>query len=201
MTVRHLLQFIAAALLTVLVALPATSQSNDKTDRLGIPGPVVFEGRDYALAAASHPQADYFQQEYIPAGQGLDSYTHMFLIGALTANVTPKDAAASQIAMLNERKAKDPLVNHEANVNEATGEVMLDFLVSGASNGKLVVEWNAYRYAPLKNGKPGIVFNGISRRAYGEQDARTFVTGLKDWRSNAKNALAGFNAPVVNPQP
>jgi hypothetical protein len=31
MTTRHLLQFVATALLTVLVAVPATSQSNDKT--------------------------------------------------------------------------------------------------------------------------------------------------------------------------
>jgi hypothetical protein len=31
MTARHFLQFIAAALLTMLVAVPATSQSNDKT--------------------------------------------------------------------------------------------------------------------------------------------------------------------------
>ena len=91
-------------------------------------------------------------------------------ICSLTANVTPKDAAASQIAMLNERKAKDPLVNHEANVNEATGEVMLDFLVSGASKGKLVVEWNAYRYAPLRIGTPAST--GCSMRVPRSASAR-----------------------------
>jgi hypothetical protein len=192
---------IAAVLFMALVVASAASESNDKTDRLGVPGPIAFEGRDYALVSTSHPQADYFQQEYLPSGQSLDNYTHMFLIETLTANVTPKDAAASQIAMLDQRKGKDPLVNHEANVNEATGEVMLDFLVSGASNGKLVVEWNAYRFAPLKGNKPGVVLHGISRRAYGEEDAKKFLTGLKDWRSDAKNALTGFNAPAVNPQP
>lgn len=201
MPARPIMQFIAATLFLALAITPAASQSNDKTERLGVPGPVVFEGRDYALASTSHPKAEYFLQEYLPAGQGLNSYTHMFLIEALTVNATPKDAAASQIAMLNERKGKDPLVNHEANVNEATGEVMLDFLVSGADNGKIVVEWNAYRYTPLKGSKPGVVLHGISRRAYGEDDAKKFLTGLESWRADAKKALTGFNAPAVNPQP
>jgi len=66
---------------------------------------------------------------------------------------------------------------------------------------KLVVEWNAYRYVPLKGGKPGVVLHGISRRAYGEGDAKKFLTSLKDWCSNAKNALNGFNASAISPQP
>jgi hypothetical protein len=204
MTQRPLLKFIAAILFMALAVVPAAAQSaqnKDKTERLGVPGPVVFEGQNYALASSAHPQPEYFLQEYLPAGQGLDSYTHMFLIEALTANVTPKDAAASQIAMLDQRKEKDPLVNHEANVNEATGEVMVDFLVSGSSNGKVVVEWNAYRYTPLKGDKPGVVLHGISRRAYGEDEAKKFLTSLKDWRSDAKGALTAFNAPAIKPQP
>jgi hypothetical protein len=198
---RRILHFTFLALLTAFVVAPAAGQNNDKTERLGVPGPLAFDGQNYALAWTAHPSAEYFKQEYLPAGQGLDSYTHMFLIEALTSNVTPKDAAASQIAMLNERKAKDPLVNHDVKVNEQTGEVVLDFLVSGAVNDKLVVEWNAYRYATLQDGKPGIVLHGISRRAYGEDEAKKFLTGLKDWRANALNELARLETPAIEPKP
>lgn len=200
MIIRFFLHIIAATVFMALAVVSAASEGNDKTDRIGVPGPVAFEGRDYALASTAHPQDNYFKQEYLPAGQGLDSYAHMFLIEALASNVAPKDAAAAQVATLNQRKANDPLVNHEATVNEATGEVMLDFLMSGSVNGKVVVEWNAYRFVPLKGDKPGVILFGISRRAYGENDARTFLTSLKDWRANTIKALTGFNAPPVTLQ-
>ena len=202
MIIRSLQHVIAAAILTVIAALPAVSQTADKTDRLGVPGPVAFEGQNYALAATAHPQPDYFKQEYLPAGQGPDTYTHMFLIETLTEGATPKDAAASQIAMLNERKTKgDPLVNHEVSINDATGEVFLDFLLSGSSNGKVVVEWDAYRYVPIKGEKPGVVLYGVSRRAYGETNGRAFLSGLKDQRSNTLKTLTSFDVPEIKPKP
>jgi hypothetical protein len=201
MTSRHFLHFIVLALFAAFAMAPASGQSNDKTERLGVPGPLAFDGQNYALAWTAHPSAEYFKQEYLPAGQGLDSYTHMLLIEALTSNVTPKDAAASQIAMLKERKAKDPLVNHEVRVHEQTGDVVLDFLVSGAANGKIIVEWNAYRYATLKGNKRGIVLHGISRRAYGEDAAKNFLTGLKDWRTKAISELVRFETPALEPKP
>jgi hypothetical protein len=209
MTIRSLLHIIAIGIFTALTAFSAasqstdsaTNQSTDKTERLGVPGPITFEGQDYALASAAHPQPNYFKQEYLPAGQGVDNYTQMFVIETLTAGATPKDAAASQIAMLNERKPNDPLVNHEVNVNEQTGEVILDFLISGAKDGKVVVEWDAYRYVPTKGAQPGVVLYGISRRAYGESEGRAFLTGLKDQRSNTIRTLTGLNLPTVKPKP
>ncbi|WP_119268950.1 hypothetical protein [Taklimakanibacter deserti] len=202
MIIRSFLHIIAAALFTALAALPAASQGADKTDRLGVPGPVSFEGQNYVLAAAAHPQPNYFKQEYLPAGQGPDSYTHMFLIETMTEGAAPNDAAASQIAMLNERKAKgDPLVNHEVKFNDATGEIFLDFLISGSSNGQVVVEWDAYRYVPIKGEKPGVILYGISRRAYGETEGRAFLSGLKEQRPNTLKTLTSFDVPEITPKP
>lgn len=198
MIIRPLLQFFAVL---ILCAAPAWAQSDDKTERLGVPGPISFEGQDYALAWTSHPSADYFKQEYLPAGQTPENYTHMFILEVLTSGTTPKDAAGSQIASLDKRKASDPLVFYDAIVNEASGDVILDFLVSAAGkDGKLIVEWNGYRYSPHKGAKPGIVLYAISRRAYGD-DAKAFVTALKDWRTKTVSELASFKAPAVTPQP
>lgn len=189
---------IAAALFLLAAAvMPAAGQDGSKADRIGVPGPIAFDGKHYVLVSASNPQANYFKQEYLPAGQGLDTYAHLFVIEAVAASVTPKEAAATQIASLEQRKASDPAVNHAVTVNEKTGEVMLDFLISGAANGKVAVEWDAYRYAPLKGDKPGVIIYGISRRAYGEADSRAFVTGLKDWRDDALKTLVEFNVPPV----
>lgn len=198
MIVRSLLRVFAVL---ILFTAPALAQSGDKTERLGVPGPISFEGQDYALAWTSHPSADYFKQEYLPAGQAVENYTHMFILEALTSGITPRDAAGAQIASLDKRKATDPLVFYDAIVNEASGDVILDFLVSATGqDGKLIVEWNGYRYSPYKGAKSGIVLYAISRRAYGD-DAKAFVTALKDWRTKTVDELASFKAPAITPQP
>lgn len=56
----------------------------------------------------------------------------MFIVEAVTSGIGPKDAAGAQVASLNQRKATDPLVFYDAIVNEATGDVILDFLISAA---------------------------------------------------------------------
>ena len=76
-----------------------------------------------------------------------------------------------------------------------------DFLISGAANDKVVVEWDVYRYVPIKGEKPGVVLYGISRRAYGETDGRAFLTGLKDQRPNTIKTLARFDVPEIKPKP
>src|SRR5690606_18287620 len=109
-----------------LAVMPAFAQG--VVDRLGIPGPVAFDGTDYALAWSSNPQPAYFKQEYLPAGQMPQTYKSMVLVEVLTAGADVKQAVASQVQTLNERKGGDPLLNLSILQNEQEDEVILDFL-------------------------------------------------------------------------
>ena len=186
-------KLIAAAALTALMAGPALAQS----DMLGVPGPVSFQGQDYALAWTSQPTDDYFKQEYVPQDQTVEAYTEMVLIEAVAGAITPMQAAALQAQMLDARKPSDPVVNYEIIQNEAAGEVLLDFVVSDLSADPIVVEWNAYRYMPLAKGE-GVALFAVSRRGYGEDGAREFLGNLGPLRSEAINALATFETPAVS---
>lgn len=186
-------KLIAAAALTALMAGPALAQS----DMLGVPGPVSFQGQDYALAWTSQPTDDYFKQEYVPQDQTVEAYTEMVLIEAVAGAITPMQAAALQAQMLDARKQSDPVVNYEIIQNEAASEVLLDFVVSDLSADPIVVEWNAYRYMPLAKGE-GVALFAVSRRGYGEDGAREFLGNLGPVRSEAINALATFEPPAVS---
>lgn len=185
-------------MLAALAAGPAAAQ-NDATDRLGVPGPIAFEGTDYALAWTSQPSDSYFKQEYVPAGQQPQSYTDMFMVEAVTSGVTVENAVLAQIGMLDQRQGSDPVVNYDIIRNDATGEIILDFLVSDLNADPIVIEWNAYRYASLEDGD-GVALYAISRRGYGDE-ARTFLEGLGGWRMATINALAQLDVPAVTPQP
>ncbi|WIY52050.1 hypothetical protein O9Z70_11220 [Devosia sp. YIM 151766] len=182
----------AAAAMAVLLTAPALAQ----TDMLGVPGPILFQGEDYALAWTSQPSDAYFKQEYVPVGQAVETYADMVLVEAVAGAITPAQAAASQVEMLASRKDTDPVVNHEIIRNEVTGEVLLDFLVSDLSADPILVEWNAYRYLPLAEGE-GVALFAISRRGYGEDGVRAFLGDLGTVRGEAINALATFDIPAI----
>lgn len=176
---------ITAALLTV--------SAHAQEDAVGIPGPLTFEDTTFALAWTSHPSETYYKQEYLPEGQSPESYSEMFMIDLLTEGATPESAASDMIAGLEQRKAGDPVVNYDMVANDATGELILDFLLSDTSTGTVIVEWNAYRYVPYGD---GLVLYAISRRGYDEA-ASTFIRDLAGWRTGAIEALATMQLPEV----
>lgn len=167
---RPILTAGVAATIAVLTLFPSAAQS----DLLGVPGPISFQGKDYALAWTSQPSAGYVKQEYVPDGQDVELYQDMILAEAVSGELTPMDAAAAQIQSLEARGGSDPVLNYDLIQNEATGEVLLDFLISDLSADPVVVEWNAYRYRALDAGA-GVALIGISRRSYGEDGATSFM--------------------------
>jgi hypothetical protein len=177
----------AAAIVSLALAFPAIGQE----ELLSIPGPIVFEGTEFELVWSSHPSKTYYKQEYLPAGEAVESYSQMFVIDVLTEGATPQSAAADMVAGLEQRKASDPVVNFDMIANDATGELILDFLLSDSSSGTVIVEWNAYRYAPYG---AGLVLYAISRRGYGDE-ASAFISGLADWRTGSIQSLAVMELP------
>ena len=189
---------IGLALLALgLMAAAAFAQA---TDRLGIPGPIDFEGEAYALAWSSQPSETYIKQEYLPAGQSAERYEQMILVETVTGGLAVMDAVRAQVNMLNQRKASDPLVNMDVIQNEAAGEALLDFIVSSKDkDGQYIVEWNAYRYARYSDagGNRGVMLFGVSRRAYGDDASKALLTQLKGLRPGRIRALT----QVVLPRP
>jgi len=194
----HALTRRAAFIGLALSGLAPAARAADTVDRLGIPGPLDFDGTRYALAWSSHPSPAYYKQEYLPAGHSAASYTSMLIV-ELVEGASVQSAVAAQTRMLTSRKATDPLVNFALIENQQTGEVLLDFVVGGSAGRSPVAEWNAYRYAPYRgaNRKTGVLLYAISRRAYGDGEIKGFLGGLKQTRPATIASFARTQMPVV----
>jgi hypothetical protein len=178
-------------------AQPAWSE--DAVDRLSVPGPISLNAVSYRLSWSSHPSPFYYKQEYLPAGQTSEHFERMLLVEAIARGADVDGVVSAQVNRLNRRKATDPTVNFAILKNPKNREVILDFILSDDSNeAGSVVEWNAYRYAPLrgKDGHAGVLLFGISRRAYGD-DSTEFLRRLKPARPAEIDALAKYPLPVV----
>jgi len=194
--------FDAARRLAFAAALVAAGSvhalAQDAVDRIGVPGPIAFDGKSYELAWSSNPQPNYYKQEYVPAGEAPRSYNSMVLVEVLTSGIGAKEALAAQVKMLNDRKPNDPLVNFGVLQNEQTGEAILDFIMSQKDDkGEYIVEWNAYRYVPRQ--PEGVMLFGVSHRAYGNEAAKTFLTNLREMRPGQIDKVARQEMPKAEP--
>ncbi|HYM87460.1 MAG TPA: hypothetical protein VET30_12095, partial [Pseudoxanthomonas sp.] len=128
--------------------LSARSPSPPTEERIGVPGPIKFGAQSFALAWTSHPVPTQYKQEYLPAGETVDRYSSMLMIDVTTSATTAKALAGKMIESLKARKATDPVVNYDVISNPASGELILDFVLSATgADGKDIIEWNAYRYS------------------------------------------------------
>jgi hypothetical protein len=194
---RSARMFAWTAVLLGCLAGPTLAQSS-AVDYLGVPGPLELADTEYRLGWSAKPAQTYVKQEYLPKGEAPGTYTRMLLLEFVAGKLTPLQAARAQMESLEQRKKSDPLVNVDLVKNDSTGEVLLDFIVSNKDQkGSIIVEWNAYRYSPHKD---GLVLFASSHRAYGNADARAFLQNLKTFRPAQIQALARAPLPKVVPK-
>ncbi len=184
------------------VFILASSSLKDKDpvikNYLGIQGPIQYNNSSFDLAWSTHPDENYFKQEYLLPNEKPEIFTQMLLLEALVGSISLEEAVRLKISELQHRKRTDPLVNYQLTENPKTGEFLLDFVVSSSPGNKLVVEWNAYRYINLqdKSGKEGVLLFGYSKRSYGEK-ATGFMNKLKTERITHINTMRNYAIPKI----
>lgn len=195
MPFRFIARLVAALL---ALALSAAAVAQAPIERLGVAGPIRFGGEDFALAWTSNPEPGFYKQEYVTAGERPQRYTRMFMVDVRVGAPTPLMRAMT--ATLEAAKQRDPVVQYEALVPVEGEGGLLDFVMTGQdASGGLIVEWNAYRYVPLAGGRTAIL--GISRRAYGIDDAKRFLgERLRGYRDADVRELASMRVPDIAPR-
>ena len=174
--------------------------SDDVTDRIGVKGPLEFNGVNFNLAWSDKPRDNYYIQEYLPEGQKPENFDEMLTIHLFATDMSLEDAVKQKGKELTKRKNSDPLCNYQITESPDGKEYMVDFLLSeNKGDDMTIAEFNVYRYkqADLGNNQKGILVYAYSGRSYGE-DITPFLEKLKDEKINYLNEMALTNIPDVN---
>lgn len=153
------------------------------TEYFSVGNPITYCGSDHFLTWSSHPQENYYIQEYLPEGESTDHYDQMFTVSIIFWDRTPKEAVEAKIAELEQRKKTDPVTNYI--LAENGNEYMLEFIVSDSDikkNTMNIAEVNLHHYKQMKiNGRNASVLSFYSKRAYGD-DILPFIASIPDKR-------------------
>lgn len=170
-------------LLSMIFALLGYSflQAGNATEYFNIGNPINYCGTEYHFAWSSHPQEDYYLQEYLPQGESPEHFNQMFTVSVRFWDRTAKECVEAKIAELQQRKKQDPVINYL--VYENGNEYILEFVVSDSSDGKVnTVELNIHYYREMTiDDRKATVLEFYSHRAYGD-DIMPFLESIPDKR-------------------
>ncbi|WP_288374316.1 hypothetical protein [Chryseobacterium culicis] len=184
--------------LFLMVPLFYLKAQNKVNDYLNVPGPIDINRKEYNLVWSSHPNENYFKQEYLHPKEDIHRYNSMVLIDFVKGNFTLKDAIDQKVTELEEKKKTNPVVNYK--ILEKGDEYILDFIISqNSEDGSeiLIAERNVYRYKLINDVKnKGILLFAVSERGY-KQNMDTFFTNLKNNSSQLIEIVGNYKLPEI----
>ncbi|WP_312992937.1 hypothetical protein [Chryseobacterium flavum] len=185
------LRILILLLLTPLLYIDAQNKINNY---LNIPGPIHLNQKEYHLAWSSHPNENYFKQEYVSPNENVNKYNSMVLIDFIKGDFNLRDIVDQKIAELREMKKANPVISYQ--IHENKGEYILDFLISENSKDNkevLIAERNIYRYKIISNKKSkGVLLFALSERGYPE-NMDSFFNNLKTNTSKLIETVGNYN--------
>lgn len=189
------LKFLVALFSLVTFSLHA---QNKTIDYLSIPGPIKMDNKTYNLVWSSHPNENYYKQEYLSSNEKIEKYNTLSLIEFVKGDFNLKDVVDQKVSELEKMKQSNPVVNYKTYENN--GEYILDFLMSeNSKDGKeiLIAERNIYRYKLITvNESKGVLLFAISERGY-QENMDQFFSNLKNNSTHLIEVVGNYKLPAV----
>jgi hypothetical protein len=85
-----------------------TTLDDKPVNYYGISENILFDKTDFILSWSSHPNANYYKQEYLPKGNTAEHFHDMVLIDFIITDLSAEVAAKAQVSNLTEKKKQMP---------------------------------------------------------------------------------------------
>jgi len=175
--------------------------AGDDKDMIGVEGPLSFNETSFDLVWSDKARDNYYIQEYLPAGEQLETFEQMMTLHVFLIDMSIDDAVQSKLNELEKRSKTDAICKGSvAETASSDGkEILLDFLLSETQKDTPeIVEYNVYRYVPVNigDGEKGILVYAYTKRAYGN-NVEGFLETINKERRNIVNQMGNTEVPKV----
>lgn len=171
---------------------------NKINEYLSIPGPIKIDNTFYNLIWSSHPNENYYKQEYLSPNEKIEKYSTLVMIDYIQGTLKIEDVINRKVTELENLKKSNPVVNYK--IYENGEEYILDFLITeNSKDGKeiLIAERNVYRYKLISNNKSkGVLLFGVSERGY-KENIESFFNNLKNNSSKLIEVVGNYQLPNI----
>lgn len=180
-----------------------TTSPMEVIDRLGIPGPLTFNGNEYLLVWSKQNSATWAQQQYIMRDDDLANYKELINISYFDKEIEMEKAIGQKMDFVEKRKSSTQDKYSFVNVTESPDgkEIVVDYLTTEVpKEGEPYAEYNMDRFKSFDvGGKKSFVIFTYSKRLAG--DLKYAVRSLNKERSKLMEAIITTPIPPVTYKP
>ena len=183
-----------------LFLMSFTPVSDSVVDRLNMKGPIVYDNTSYKLTWSSHPQENYYIQEYLPEGESQTNFNQMLTVCCFVGDYSVSDVAGLMIRSLDKRKKTDKVCNYILNKSPDGKKYILDYLMGESKGNEMTTaEFGVkfYKKVSLTNGKKAILIYSYIKRSYGAA-ITNMLKSLRTDRSKIINTMIASTKPDVS---
>ena len=168
-------------------------------ERLGVKGPIIFDGISYELVWTNTRDGNFYIQEYIPRGQKLETYTQMITLSLLRKETPLSVVTLERMNQLEARKKSHALCQYSLIESPDSKEYILDFITSETDgNGIKTVSFTISRYQEIEiHNKPALLQLAYTQRATGD-GVEGMLRSVAANRAHLVSAMAETAMPTLS---
>ena len=138
----------------VITASFSIRAQNNTMERLGIPGPISFDGTKYNFLRALNQNEGSYYQEYVPDKETTDNYNQMLIYKLFFSDWSVREFAENKMHQIEQFKNTDSISTSRMFHNADSSEWIVDYFLGEYTNDKKLsgVDYYIYRYKKIKLG-------------------------------------------------
>jgi len=190
--------------LLVVIATNNAFAQNNIIERLGIPGPLKFDGTNYYLLRATKQNEVTYYQEYVPDNETSDNYNQMLICKLFVTDWSVEDVAKHKMSQITQLKKTDTISTARIFKSPDGNEFIVDyFLGEYTKENKLSgVEYYIYRYKRIKlENDSDAVFAFVYTRHSNGNNLQHFLTEVNSQKRDYVNKMSSAEIPIIKLQP
>lgn len=170
------------------------------TDRLGIAGPVEFNGTEFFLSWSKQNSKLLYLQQFLPRDERIEEFNQLLNFSYLNKDIEIEEAVRQKVAQI--QKMQEAMKNTILNVTESPDgkEFIIDYtLVETPEKGNAFLEYNVNRFKKTGADSKALLVLAYSKRIYG--DTRSAAKMITKERNGLMTAMIEYKVPPITLQP
>lgn len=174
-------------------------KSQEITDRIGVPGPIEFNGTEFLLSWSKQNSKLLYLQQFLPRDEKIENFNQLLNFSYLNKDIELEEAVRQKVAQV--QKLQENMKNTIVNVTESPDgkEFIIDYtLAETPEKGNAFLEYNINRFKKTGTDNKSLLVLAYSKRIYGDTKYASKVIA-KD-RNNLMFAMTQYQIPTITLQ-
>jgi tetratricopeptide (TPR) repeat protein len=190
--------------LVILLVTTIESTNIFAQDRIGIPGPLIFDKINYNFNQSIKTNEATYVQQYLPENETSDNFNQMLICKVLITDLTAQKVAEIKMKQLGKIRKTDSFCNSRIFKSPDNNEFIVDYFLGEYTNENKLrfIDYYVYRYKRIKleNNNDAVLAFVFMRHSNGNNQ-ENFINEINKLKNDYVDKMSSVDLPTIKLQP